>query len=433
MEKRYAILIGSNKYKDRQLSYSIKDVSDIKNTLSESCEFDNENILTLTVNLNDERNLIELVKQSFISITQKGFIKNRDTLLFYFSGHGYYDVNEAKSYIELSDNEKVSIQQIISYIQNINPKNSYLIFDSCQSGGTIDIFNKNGKTKIIRKFNYHAEGINCLFGASKSSYAYEPSITKTLKDNVRNGYLTHFLKEIISDKQKYISLNPTTKILPFSVIAAYVTTQTELQTDFLQIPVSSGSSSGTHPLAIYKETKETKVEQPIQLLHLQEQVCSFLQSKELKHLGLPQTSLAFYNELGELILYNQLTKVETDRFYSAFTSHEIGNFLPAELEINERTLIASMRKGNTYPEKDGWRFPTERELEFQPASLTINRTGIGDNDEYVLSYRVSGASIGHKTKDSYESLIVFDNNEAKGRANLLLELIKLDYISFRTK
>jgi hypothetical protein len=430
VEKRFAILVGSNNYQEKQLLYSIKDVNDFKNVLIEDCQFTSDNILTVTTQLNDQRELVELVKQSFISISKKDFIRNRDTLLFYFSGHGYYDKNEEKSFIELSDSEKISIQEIIIQLQITSPKNTYLFIDSCQSGGDIDIFKDHIKNKIVRRFNFHAKGINCLFGASKESFAYEPSETKSLKYNIHNGLLTHFLKKIIIDKQKFISLNTTTRILPFNVIAGYVTTQTQIHSDFLQIPVTTSNANGTHPLAIHFE-KPPQKEQIAQLKYLEEQVCSSSQAEELKYLGLPQTSLAYYDENENLLLYNQISAIDHKHLYSAYTATELGEFLPNELEINEGTLIASYRKGNIYPEKDGWRFPTAKEMEFPWASLVINKTSFGDSAEYILSYRVSGATIGHKTKDSYQSLMIFDNNEAKGRASLIIELIKYEYLAFK--
>lgn len=424
LEKRYAIIIGSNNYSVKKLRYPIKDAIDVSKLLEERCKFLPENIHLIISEFEKPVDIKEKITEATKKIKAEGFIANMHTLLFYFSGHGVYDKTQDESFIELSDTENLSVNNIYSLIKKLGGKNNYVIVDACYSGGKIDLFST--KSKVERKLHYSSNGIYCLFGATSNSIALEPTDIQTLSFGIKNGILTHYLINVIHDDSKYLRIgNSKTGILPFKCIDGYVSILTQIQSNFVQIPVTYLGSEGNHPFGIVELKEKEKKFQISE--ELKSQICTIFFAKRLKFFGFPQNSLFYYDENGQIFSSLEM-KIKEGAFFSAYTVAELGKFLPAELEINERTLIAHKRQGNTYPLKDGWRFPNAKELRFPFAQFHGHKAELGDRTEYIVTYRVSRCSIGHKTKDSYQSLIFFDENEADVRAQLLLELIRYQYI-----
>jgi len=255
LEKRYAIIVGTNSYTDEKLQYSLKDSTDIRKVLVNRCEFKTENIIHLQFDNSSNPPLIEHIYDAFKSIKTKGFTKNMHTFLFYFSGHGKYDSTLNKSFLELSDSESVSIQKILDQINILAGKNNYLFIDACQSGGELD-FGTSKSRKIQKKLHYHAEGIYCIFGAAKDQDAFEPSTLQSLKYNISNGYLTHFIIEAINDKDRY-----TEGFLSAKAIDDYISLKTQLESSFSQVPVSNFNSKGYHPLGVWIDLHEEDTNQ----------------------------------------------------------------------------------------------------------------------------------------------------------------------------
>lgn len=248
-ENRFAILIGSNNYGEaRQLDNSLKDVSDLKKSLIERCEFLEKDIFTLEIKTDNIELIIPQI-DVFFDFFSKNLIKNRDIFFFYFSGHGFYQEDESKSYIEFSEIEKISIQEIFDKIKNLKAKNNYLVIDACYSGGDLSLITKSERE--TRRFLAKADGIYCLFSASKKHESIDTN-KKLIKNNVLNSLFTHFFIEALNKKEKYnddgtISING---------IKDYVFNQVESMSEFLQIPASSSNENGYHPFGIWKDFKK---------------------------------------------------------------------------------------------------------------------------------------------------------------------------------
>ena len=248
LERRFAIIVGSNCYDTKKLQYPLKDAQDMSNILQKRCLFKNEDIINLGFEINYTGSIQETILKAFTEIESKGFIKNMHTFLFYYSGHGIYKQKESKSYLELSDNEKISIQEIFDKINELGAKNSFLIVDSCNAGGRLNFVTAT-KNKLVKQLHYNSKGIYCLFGSTSSLLSYEPTPSQTIKHDIRNGYLTHFLIEAIETPEKY-----TNGILGFSTIKDHTTINSQISTAFDQIPVfQTTHTEGVHPFAIWKE------------------------------------------------------------------------------------------------------------------------------------------------------------------------------------
>jgi tetratricopeptide (TPR) repeat protein len=254
LEKRYAIVVGTNCYNDKKLQFTLKDAQDITNILQQRCQFESKNIIKLEIDISYKENIKARIQNAFDEIKGKCFKKNMDTFLFYYSGHGMYDEAESKSYLELSDTERMSIQAIFNEIHQLGGKNSYLIIDACHVGGAID-FNPSSKDKIQRQFHYNSKGIYCLLGSTAQLPSFEPTPAQTIKFDIQNGFLTHFFLEVIKMPEKY-----TEGILGFSTIQEYSSIKAQIKTGFEQIPVVQTTQvQGTHPFAIWKGAEQERV------------------------------------------------------------------------------------------------------------------------------------------------------------------------------
>ena len=248
LERRFAIIVGTNCYDTKKLQYTLKDAGDMRSILQKRCEFNDEDIIKLEFDIHFNGNIQNTILNAFTEVTSNGFIKNMHTFLFYYSGHGIYDKKESKSYLELSDNEKISIQEIFDKINELGAKNSFLIVDACNAGGQLNFTNR-AKNKLVKQLHYNSKGIYCLFGSTSSRLSYEPTPSQTIKHDIRNGYLTHFLIEAIETPEKY-----TNGILGFSTIKDHTTINSQIWTAFDQIPVfQTTHTEGVHPFAIWKD------------------------------------------------------------------------------------------------------------------------------------------------------------------------------------
>lgn len=229
-ETNFAILIGMNNYSENELPFSVKDVDDLEKVLISRCRFDKDNIFKIT---NSFKPVKEQIDESF-AIIEERFKKNRDTLLFYFSGHGLYDSDEAKSKIIFEDDTNLSIDDILIryYPNKISPKNSYILIDACHSGSEI-FFKNNNAEKNIRRLNYNSSETCMMFATESKKQAIQDS-------NIQNSYFTYYiieaiLKDSLYDEDGYLTIQ---------VIDNYLKKKVVEKSSLLQIPVSEIRSSG---------------------------------------------------------------------------------------------------------------------------------------------------------------------------------------------
>ncbi len=112
----------------------VKDAKDLKKVLTERYEFEAENVISL---FNDEvtkPNLYKIFRQ--IRTT----VKDKDNLIIYFSGHGYYSKEEKAGYFIPYDAEMDAEwdyfrnDALLSFVRAINAFHTFLMVDSCFSG-----------------------------------------------------------------------------------------------------------------------------------------------------------------------------------------------------------------------------------------------------------------------------------------------------------
>lgn len=244
MNFRKAIITGSISYKESPLSYPNKDIDAFSLTLEKRCRFNPEDINKILVKPNDTIDFISKIKE-ICSIWDKEKSNSYELLLFYYSGHGVYRQEAKTSYLQVTDDEFVSIEDIIDVISSVKSKNKYFIIDACQSGG-FSLMQPKGK--LHRQYAYNSEGIYCMFGTTKNLLAFEPSMASVIKKKINNSYYTHFIIEALETKTNYID-----NTISIRLVDDYASRKTPTYTNFEQIPFSTTEVTGFFPFGFWEE------------------------------------------------------------------------------------------------------------------------------------------------------------------------------------
>jgi hypothetical protein len=326
-ETRYALLVGSNNYSEGyRLKFPLDDVSDIKTNLIKRCNFKEENIIEIKFDIGDTSSPGEIVEKAFNSISTS-FNENKDTFLFYYSGHGIYEENEKKSYLELSDEFRISIQDIVDKINLLQSKNTYLIIDACNSGGGLDFVPKN---KTEKKLLLNASGIYCIFGATKKGIALdELSKNKTIKYKLKNSLFTHFLIEALNKKALYFD-----GYINIDIIKGYIKPKISKLSEFVQIPASISRDEGSHILGTWNDSTPDFIDD---IDNLKVNPDNLPGSHEAPYVFLKENNeiTIFWSyvkdQFDEFIYFRKLTKQGFRQERKAYNSRiNFGNFVKSE-------------------------------------------------------------------------------------------------------
>jgi len=151
--KFHALIIGVSDYKYAgpglpNLDEPAKDADKIYQILTEKYSFEPANVHLLKSPTREE------IINSFDHLATE--VKDRDNLLVFYAGHGYYDKGKDFGYWLPSDAKKTSTAAWISnstikdYMGAINSKHTLLITDACFSGS---IFKTRSVEATIMQFN----------------------------------------------------------------------------------------------------------------------------------------------------------------------------------------------------------------------------------------------------------------------------------------
>jgi hypothetical protein len=191
----YAILIAVENYSDQRinnLDYPIKNTNNLARVLKDYYKFDSKNI---TVLKNPKRsNIISAFQKLRDNLSEK------DNLLIFYAGHGYFDAEQDMGYWLPSDAQKDDYSNwlpnstIRDFIKSINTKHTLLISDACFAGS---IFSSREP----------------LIDASRSILEiYKVRSRKAMTSGIKNqkvednSKFTEFLiKFLIENKEKYVT------------------------------------------------------------------------------------------------------------------------------------------------------------------------------------------------------------------------------------
>jgi len=150
--KNYILLIGINEYDYwSNLHNAVKDCSDVSNELTTNYQFDRAHVIKLF----NEQATRENILEAFEDLQER--ITDKDNLLIYYAGHGYYDSDSRRGYWVPSDARLNKIADFIrnstihDYINSINSHHTFLIADACYAGSLFaqsrGVFNENARSR----------------------------------------------------------------------------------------------------------------------------------------------------------------------------------------------------------------------------------------------------------------------------------------------
>lgn len=133
--KNHLLLIAINDYKHwPRLNNALNDASDVKNILTEKYQFRDENVYMVA----EEEATLENIHNAFQDLRTK--VGEKDNLLIFYSGHGFYDKDLDEGYWIPVDAESgkttdyLPNSNLLKYIKALDSKHIFLVADACFSG-----------------------------------------------------------------------------------------------------------------------------------------------------------------------------------------------------------------------------------------------------------------------------------------------------------
>lgn len=184
--KRYAVVIGVNKYQDTGISELSKARNDAKilgKIFREDGQFDQVFVMTDDVDpRNDKENLFPTklnIEEKLDSVLR--FSEPDDLIVFFFSGHGISDP-DGNGYLVSVDtvmdrqfNTSVRVQDIISRIKSKNIKKSLIMLDACRD--VLYTSKSAARNSLIEKEYADAEVAATFYSTKAGYYSYEDDET----------------------------------------------------------------------------------------------------------------------------------------------------------------------------------------------------------------------------------------------------------------
>lgn len=247
-EGRYAILVGINDYDQDPLSGCVNDVNDLKHELINKCNLNEENIYTITSDLqapleDPYGSLSRVIYELKEKIITNGYEKN--FIFFSFSGHGTRDHDNP--YLQFKKN-LIPLEAVYNtLVSNCITTNYFFLFDCCQAehNGLTRARGSFSEEEYIKKLISRSEGTAILYACKKDQIANEGK---------ENGFLTKTLINSIKTKENY----DENGILSSEVLIS------KIKREFIDIdnqdPIGEYRGSGYYPLSSLKFWKEADTE-----------------------------------------------------------------------------------------------------------------------------------------------------------------------------
>lgn len=234
-ERRYAVIIGINDYDNNPLSYCVDDAVAIKNLLEKKANFKEDDIhIILSASGNSTKDITGKIFEA-LSIIKNSFREGKDSIFFYFAGHGCSE--ESLSYLVFHD-AKYAIVDLLGVFSVLKPKMQFYVIDACASGSKALTRSVGGLTDSheIDKLIAASSGALFLYACQSNEYAFEESV-------VKHGVMTHYFLEAADEKTLYDSDG----VLTPSRIQEYVAKKVSQHSVYAQIPVTENRMTGYYP------------------------------------------------------------------------------------------------------------------------------------------------------------------------------------------
>lgn len=249
-ERRYAVIIGVNDYDVNPLEYCVNDAVELKQKLLEKCRYEEKDIFLITSDKNNSNKEITGKYIESIRKIKESFEIDKDSILFYFAGHGSYIQEKSNVFFHGSG---YPINEIFKDISEMRPKIQLYIIDSCHSGGKVLTRQINElNDNILEKYIENSSGSMLLYACQTNEFARE-------EGEKQHGLLTYHLLKALEKEDLYDEDGALTP----SRIQEYVLKETSKSSDFQQIPVVENRIAGYYPFAFLNEITELIVQEDI--------------------------------------------------------------------------------------------------------------------------------------------------------------------------
>lgn len=213
-DKYYALIIGVQDYVDdsvQDLDFPLQDAQSVMKVLTTNYTFEQSNVRFLENP--DRKEIIRALEE-----LKKEIAKDKDNLLIFYAGHGYWDEDKRQGYwlprsASWSDpSEWLSNSTLRDHIRGIKTRHTLLIADACFSGGifkTRDVFIEpntppweiyqipsrravtSGNLKVVPDRSIFVEYLVTRLEANKEKYLLAEKLLVNMKEAVINNSPTH--------------------------------------------------------------------------------------------------------------------------------------------------------------------------------------------------------------------------------------------------
>ena len=344
-----ALLIAVPECKNPSIGKLPSTVNDVKN-LARTLRERNENVEVRTLGIDDEK-AEEKSERDLIGNTINKWLVGKsqkdDTIILYFSGHGFVDPkNPAKTYLVSSDCDPIDpktgvpIDRLRSMLEKSLARNKFLIVDSCHSGA-------NAFAPELDPATHFADNVGVITLAS-AKFSEKSLVWDRMGMSLFSYWLNEGLKgHADEDKNTFISVDELYSFIFRNVVRCNKISRKETQTP---VRIIGADVVGIPNLV---QLKSTKLE--ILLDDITEQIASQMELHRINRTGLldftieSQGGLAWTNEQYELIklyaaaeieqrLKNSLKKDSYKIFGSYATKDAITKSINSVNGVNEQKI-----------------------------------------------------------------------------------------------
>jgi len=247
---RYAIIISVedyNNYNPTRFTHADNDL--LFDTLTNKCDYAVQHTICLKLSPDNPKSPKEILDEikSVVSSSDSG-----DSILFYFAGHGHYDLDNGKTYLILPDTvggdfERTALkfEDISSVLREAN-RSCFRIFDACHSGADVrDSKDTLNSQDFMRAINEDKSAFGWVtLAACKED---EASIGDP---KIGHGVFTYYLCKAIEKIKLDTEIMP--EILKINIVEDVLSHSKDI--GHIQTPTLIASISGNISVATRKQT-----------------------------------------------------------------------------------------------------------------------------------------------------------------------------------
>jgi len=188
--KLWILLVGLNRYQDKNLHslrYAASDCQKLKEALLAATKLFPEKEIITHHDFSEQSPCLQVVHKSFQHITESA--KEGDTVLFYFSGHGFLEPKSQQTVLCLCDTDKndllntgFQLQELLNILSNCKATKQLVWLDCCHSGN-IRLSGSKGETpendptpkimELLRQRTAKSKGFYAMLSCDMGQYSWE--------------------------------------------------------------------------------------------------------------------------------------------------------------------------------------------------------------------------------------------------------------------